>query len=40
VASGDQNASTEDLRTAMVHYRALFSDLLDDGARTEVKETK
>jgi predicted nucleic acid-binding protein len=40
VASGDQNASTEDLRTAMVHYRALFSDLLEDDARTEVKETK
>jgi predicted nucleic acid-binding protein len=39
LASGDQNASTEDLRTAMVHYRALFSELLDH-ARTEVKETK
>jgi predicted nucleic acid-binding protein len=40
VASGDQNASTEDLRAAMVHYRALFSDLLNDDSRTEVKETK
>lgn len=30
-------ASTEDLRQAMVHYRALFSDLLDDdrGADTD-----
>jgi predicted nucleic acid-binding protein len=40
VANGDQNASTEDLREAMVHYRALFADLLDDSARTEVKEIK
>ena len=24
-------ASTEDLRAAMVHYRALFEDLLDSG---------
>ena len=28
----DRNeASTEDLRQAMVHYRALFADLLDEG---------
>ena len=39
-ANGHQNASTEDLREAMVHYRALFADLLDDNARTEVKEIK
>jgi predicted nucleic acid-binding protein len=35
-----EDASTEDLRTAMVHYRALFAELLGDDARTEVKETK
>ena len=40
VAHERGKASTEDLRTAMVHYRALFSDLLEDDARTEVKETK
>jgi hypothetical protein len=27
--SGDGQASTEDLRTAMVHYRALFTELLE-----------
>lgn len=31
-ANDDQRASTEDLRQAMVHYRALFVELLDDGA--------
>ena len=30
-ASADQRASTEDLRQAMVHYRALFDELLADG---------
>lgn len=29
VAASDQRASTEDLRQAMVHYRALFDELLD-----------
>jgi Asp-tRNA(Asn)/Glu-tRNA(Gln) amidotransferase A subunit family amidase len=28
IAANDQRASTEDLRQAMVHYRALFRDLL------------
>jgi hypothetical protein len=28
-----QQASTEDLRAAMVHYRSLSARLLDDGAR-------
>ena len=28
VASAEQRADTEDLRTAMVHFRALFEDLL------------
>jgi hypothetical protein len=32
-ASGD--ATTEDLRTAMVHYRSLFDELLGDGAAPE-----
>jgi hypothetical protein len=35
VAGG--TASTEDLRQAMVHYRALFQDLLDDGANGETR---
>jgi hypothetical protein len=46
VASAQQSASTEDLRQAMVHYRALFSELLSDGAGADdprqvedVKET-
>ena len=30
-------AQTEDLRQAMVHYRALFEDLLESGASTEVQ---
>ena len=30
MASAAQHASTEDLREAMVHYRALFAELLDD----------
>lgn len=30
-------ASTEDLRVAMVHYRALFDDLLGSGDRSEVR---
>lgn len=32
------HASTEDLRQAMVHYRALFRDLLADAEVREVKE--
>jgi hypothetical protein len=31
-ANAEQRASTEDLRQAMVHYRALFEVLLDDGS--------
>jgi hypothetical protein len=31
MASAAQHADTEDLRSAMVHYRALFDDLLHDG---------
>ena len=29
--SGQEQVSTEDLRNALVHYRALFADLLDGG---------
>jgi hypothetical protein len=32
VASAAQECDTEDLRKAMVHFRALFDDLLHDGA--------
>jgi hypothetical protein len=31
VLNGRREASTEQLREAMVHYRVLFADLLDDG---------
>ncbi|MEU0370911.1 hypothetical protein ABZ070_11720 [Streptomyces sp. NPDC006283] len=30
--AGGRNTSTEELRSAMVHYRALFEELLKDGA--------
>jgi hypothetical protein len=31
----DKHGSTEDLRQAMLHYRALFEDLVNDGADVE-----
>ena|SRR5215813_5961820 len=34
----DQPVSTEELREAMIHYRALFADLLHDGGTTPVRE--
>ena len=40
LANREQQAGTEDLRRAMVHYRALFDELLADGAGGEqVDET-
>jgi hypothetical protein len=43
IANERGKASTEDLRTAMVHYRALFSELLETGSaettRSEPAET-
>lgn len=37
----DRNeASTEDLRQAMVHYRALFADLLDEGQEGHVGDER
>lgn len=43
IANERGNASTENLRTAMVHYRALFSELLETGSaettRSEPAET-
>ncbi|HSZ61473.1 MAG TPA: hypothetical protein VK828_06730 [Terriglobales bacterium] len=33
-------ASTEDMRNAMVHYRALFDELLEDSPATELPERK
>jgi hypothetical protein len=36
-ASGD--ASTEDLRQGLVHYRALFDELLDETAPAEDEHT-
>jgi hypothetical protein len=35
LANDGGRASTEDLRRAMVHYRALFEDLLDTGRDTQ-----
>ena len=35
MASAAQHADTEDLRSAMVHYRALFDDLLEDTRHLE-----
>jgi hypothetical protein len=35
---GERRASTEDLRQAMVHYRALFDDLLEPPAREHQTE--
>jgi hypothetical protein len=35
--SGQDQAETEDLRQAMVHYRALFQDLLETGATTQTE---
>src|SRR5262249_10835283 len=34
----DQAVSTEELREAMIHYRALFADLLHDGSKKPVRE--
>jgi hypothetical protein len=34
VQSARGEATTEQLREAMVHYRTLFAELLDDGAAT------
>lgn len=36
--NGAGNASTEDLRRAMVHYRALFQDLLETPETAEVQQ--
>jgi hypothetical protein len=35
---GSNDATTEDMRQALVHYRALFSELLDEGQTSDVKE--
>jgi hypothetical protein len=35
---GSNDATTEDMRQALVHYRALFSELLDEGETSDVKE--
>jgi hypothetical protein len=34
------DVSTEDLREAMIHYRALFADLLHDGGTRPVRELR
>jgi hypothetical protein len=36
LANEDDEASTEDLRQAVVHYRALFNELLDESESEEV----
>ncbi|HYZ13088.1 MAG TPA: hypothetical protein VFA08_05715 [Actinomycetota bacterium] len=35
---GSNDATTEDMRQALVHYRALFSELLEEGETSDVKE--
>ena len=40
IRSAKQRASTEDLRLAMVHYRALFSALLEPPSREEESTTR
>ena len=40
LASQRGSAKTEDLRRATVHYRALFEDLLDTTARTQVEVSR
>ena len=35
---GSNDATTEDMRQALVHYRALFSELLEEGDTSDVKE--
>lgn len=37
-ASANGQASTEDMRQAMIHYRAMFSDLLGDAAADDAGE--
>ena len=36
----DQRVSTEELREAMIHYRALFADLLHDGGMAPVRQVR
>ena len=38
VRDRDHAVSTEELREAMIHYRALFADLLHDGGKTPVRQ--
>lgn len=37
---GTSQASTEDLRQALVHYRALFAELLNDRDENDVREAR
>ena len=38
VRVGKDEATTEELRTAMIHYRSLFEELMQAPARAEIKE--
>jgi len=40
VASAQGQASTEDLRTAMIHYRALYDELLDTSASEQANSQR
>jgi hypothetical protein len=40
IEAGPDDADTEQLRQAMVHYRALFADLLDSGAAEHDRTTE
>lgn len=35
---GSNDATTEDMRQGLVHYRSLFSELLEEGETSDVKE--
>lgn len=40
IKDSQEPVSTEELRQAMIHYRALFADLLNDGGMKPVREVR
>jgi hypothetical protein len=40
VRDSQEPVSTEDLRNAMIHYRALFADLLHDGGKYPIRDVR
>lgn len=39
-ATGSMGASTEEMRQGLVHYRALFAELLQDGQPSDLREAR